>query len=63
MKLSIWWTLDGEWLSRLVDIDSVLVPELGAKIAYEELDREHAAVAQSVAETSAHIMRWIDERR
>ena len=35
VKLSIWWTLDGEWLSRSVDIDGVLKPELGSK------DREH----------------------
>ena len=63
VKLSIWWTLDGEWLSRSVDIEDVLMPALGAKVAYEELDREHTAVDQAVAETSGHIMRWIDQRR
>ncbi len=63
VALSIWWTLDGERLSRSVDINGVLVPELGAKIPYEELDREHTAVDQVVAETSAHVMRWIDNRR
>ena len=63
VALSIWWTLDGEWLSRSVDIDGVLMPELGAKITYEELDRERTAVAQAVAETSGHIIRWIDKRR
>lgn len=63
VKLSIWWTLDGEWLSRSVDIDGVLIPELGAKITYKDLDRAHTAVDQAVAETSAHVMRWIDNRR
>ena len=63
VKLSIWWTLDGEWLSRSVDIDGVLMPALGAKVAYEELDRERTAVDQAVAETSGHVMRWIDKRR
>ena len=63
VALSIWWTLDGERLARSVDIDGVLAPELGDRIAYEELDREHTAVAQAVAETSSHIMRCIEKRR
>ena len=63
VALAIWWTLDGEWLSRSVDVDGVPMPELGARIAYEDLDREHTATAQAVADTSGHIMRWIDQRR
>ena len=63
VALAIWWTLDGEWLSRSVDIDGVPLPELGARIAYEDLAREHPAVAQAVADTSGQIMRWIDKRR
>lgn len=61
--LSIWWTLDGEWLARSVDIDGVQVPELGGKIAYGDLNREHTGVDQTVAVTSANVMRWIDNRR
>ena len=61
--LSIWWTLDGEWLTRSVDIDGVQVPELGGKIAYGDLNREHTGVDQAVAVTSANVMRWIDNRR
>ena len=63
VALSVWWTLDGESLTRSVDIDGVLLPELGVKIAYEELDREHTAVGQAVAVASGHIMRWVDKRR
>ncbi len=63
VALSIWWTLDGERLDRSVDIDGVLAPELGDRIAYGELDREHTAVARAVAETSGRIMRWVDKRR
>ena len=61
--LSIWWTLDGEWLTRSVDIDGVLAPELGARIAYGDMNREHTGIDQAVAETSASVMRWIDDRR
>ena len=63
VALSIWWTLDGEWLARSVDIDGVLILELGDNIPYEELDRGHTGVDQAVAETSASVMRWIDHRR
>ena len=63
VALSVWWTLDGESLTRSVDIDGVLLPELGIKIAYEKLDREHTAVGQAVAEASGRIMRWVDKRR
>lgn len=63
VALAVWWTLDGESLSRSVDVDGVRIPELGARIAYEDLDREHTAIAQAVADISGHIMRWIDQRR
>ena len=63
VALAIWWTLDGEWLSRSVDVDGVPMPELSARIAYEDLHREHTAVTQAVADTSGQIMRWIDKRR
>ena len=63
VALSIWWTLDGERLDRSVDIDGVLAPELGTRIAYGDLDREHTGVDQAVAATSASVMRWIDNRR
>ncbi|MDE0449413.1 MAG: ATP-binding protein [Spirochaetaceae bacterium] len=63
VALAIWWTLDGEWLSRSVAVDGVTMPEPGARIAYQDLDREHTAIAQAVADISGHIMRWIDQRR
>ena len=63
VTLQIWWSLDGQYLSRSVEIDGVLVPELGDKIPYEELDRGHTGVDQAVAKISASVMRWIDHRR
>ena len=63
VTLAIWWTLDGEWLSRSIDVDGVPMPELAVRIAYEDLGREQTAVAQAVADTSGLVMRWIDNRR
>ena len=63
VALAIRWTLDGEWLSRSVDVDGVLLADLEARIAYEDLDREHTTEVQAVAEISRYIMRLIDKRR
>ena len=55
------WTLDGEHLSRAVEINEARIPELEDSISYVELAQGNPGVDQLVAEVGGRIMRRIGE--
>ena len=61
VNLSILWTLDGEQLSRAVEINEARIPELGDSISYAELAQGNPGVDQLVAEVGGRIMRRVGE--
>ena len=61
LNLSILWTLDGERLSRAVEINGARIPEIGDSISYAELAQGNPGVDQLVAEVGGRIMRRVGE--
>ena len=61
LELSIRWRLDGEQLSREVEIDGSRLPGLDATISYAELDRGNLGFDQTAAEVGRNMVGRIRE--
>ena len=61
MNLSVQWILDGEQLSRAVELDGSNLPELEATISYAELDRGNLGFDQTAAEVGRNMVGRIRE--
>ncbi len=61
LVLSLEWVLDGEGVSKEVNVDGTLVPELESRIPYAALNTSSAEVDRTVAEVTSLIMMVIEE--